>query len=27
VIWFHTSPEMYQDEVINHPHILKTLTR
>lgn len=27
VIWFHTSPELYQDEVIKHPHILKTLTR
>lgn len=27
VIWFHTSPEMYQDEEIKHSHILKTLTR
>ncbi len=27
VIWFHTSPELYQDEVIKHSHILKTLTR
>ena len=27
VIWFHTSPEMYQDEEIKHPHILRTLTK
>lgn len=26
VVWFHTSPEMYQDEEIKHHHILKTLT-
>jgi hypothetical protein len=27
VIWFHTSPEMYQDEEIKHHHIMRTLTR
>jgi len=27
VIWFHTSPEMYQDEEIKHPHVLRTLSR
>lgn len=27
VAWFHTSPEMFQDEIINNTHILKTLNR
>ena len=27
VVWFHTSPEMYQDEEIKHRHIMRTLTR
>jgi len=27
VVWFHTSPEMYQDEAITQPRILQTLTR
>jgi predicted 2-oxoglutarate/Fe(II)-dependent dioxygenase YbiX len=27
VVWFHTSPEMYQDEEITQPRILQTLTR
>jgi hypothetical protein len=26
VVWFHTSPEMYQDEEIKHSHILRTLS-
>lgn len=25
VVWFHTSPEMYQDEEIKHPQLLRTL--
>ena len=26
VIWFHTSPELYQDEELTHPRILRTLS-
>ena len=26
VVWFHTSPEMYQDEEIKHSHIMRTIT-